>query len=73
MRNLNGLCKQMENFLILKKKRLFMPQAKAGIGITDVLDAVIERIPAPARRSQSTISKHFFLIHGLMNIAALFV
>lgn len=40
--------RQMETLFDFKESEILHTSGKAGIGITDVLDAVIERVPAPA-------------------------
>jgi len=38
---------QMESLFDFKQKEIILTSAKTGIGITETLDAIIERIPAP--------------------------
>ncbi len=40
--------KEMEQLFDFEKKDIIKGSAKSGIGITDILDAIIERIPAPS-------------------------
>ena len=61
---------QLEKLFDFKENEIIKASGKAGIGITDILEAIITRMPAPTGDLSLNHSKHYSLIHGLMIIAA---
>jgi len=51
------VCEEVMRLLGCPKEEILMISAKEGRGVTDVLDAVIERIPEPAASSASGMSR----------------
>lgn len=47
--------KQLEDILAIPAEEAIMASAKAGIGIEDILEAVVERIPPPSGKADSRL------------------
>ena len=52
--------KEMKHLFDFSEEEIIKASAKAGIGITDILDAVIERIPAPASNTHGELKALLF-------------
>ncbi len=61
----------MKHLFDFSPEEIIPASAKMGIGITDILNAIIERMPAPKSSGELPL-KRFFLIHGLIFIKGLF-
>jgi GTP-binding protein LepA len=48
--DINRVLTQLEDILAIPKEEAILVSAKSGIGIGEVLDAIIDRIPAPQRQ-----------------------
>lgn len=49
--NINGVLTQLEDILAIPREEAIMASAKSGIGIDEILDAIIVRIPCPKPQS----------------------
>lgn len=54
------ISKEMTHLFDFKKDEIIKASAKSGIGITDILDAVIERIPAPESSTNKDLKALLF-------------
>ncbi|MBA3954335.1 elongation factor 4 [Candidatus Dependentiae bacterium] len=52
--------KEMKHLFDFNEEEIIKASAKAGIGITEILDAVIERMPAPASNTQGHLKALLF-------------
>jgi translation factor GUF1, mitochondrial len=52
--------KEMKHLFDFNKEEIIKASAKVGIGITDILDAIIERIPAPASNTNGLLKALLF-------------
>jgi GTP-binding protein LepA len=53
--DLPSVCRQLEEILAIPAEDALLASAKAGIGIEEILEAVIARIPAPADNSKERL------------------
>ncbi|NBV85528.1 MAG: GTP-binding protein, partial [Verrucomicrobia bacterium] len=53
--DLPAVRKQLEEILAIPAEEAVLASAKAGIGITDILEAVVERIPAPTGKADDRL------------------
>jgi GTP-binding protein LepA len=51
---------QMEEILAIPKEEALLVSAKEGIGIKELLNAVVERIPAPEKKDDGTVAALIF-------------
>jgi GTP-binding protein LepA len=63
--------KQLEDILAIPAEEAILASAKAGIGIQEILEAVVERIPPPSGKSENrlqalTFDSHFDAYRGVV-------
>ena len=63
--------KQLEDILAIPAEEAILASAKAGIGIGDILEAVVERVPPPSGKSDArlralTFDSHFDTYRGVV-------
>ena len=66
------VAQELKNLFDFKPEENFLLQQKHGIGIDEILEAIIDRMPAPQDHKHEPL-KALFLILGSMNIKVLFV
>nr|MDH3177387.1 GTP-binding protein [Bacillus pumilus] len=62
---------EIEDVIGLDASEAVLTSAKAGIGIEDILEQIVEKVPAPALETQKHRFKLLYLILSTMRIAAL--
>lgn len=58
--DVEGVKKQLEDILAIPAEEAIEASAKMGIGVEDILDAVVERIPAPEKPSDEILRASVF-------------